>query len=402
MLILIVDDDNDIRILLSRTLQKWGHEVVSAKNGMEAWEILKREVINFVISDWMMPVMDGLELCKKIRTAAFPRYVYVILLTAKDEKDELVKGMEAGADDFVVKPFNKGELNVRIRAGERILKLEHDLEEHNIKLKEVNKNLKKAYSVISKDLEAAATIQKSLLPASALTLSGFKFDWLFSPCSFVAGDIFNFFHLDDHHIGFYLLDVAGHGIPAAMTSVTLSRILSPSPYTVRPLKIFIPDPPHYEIASPEIAIRELNMRFQSEKDAMQYFTMVYGIIDTKTSNVQITLAGHPSPVCLRRDGQALFIGSGGFPVGMLPDVEYEVENIELQKGDRLFLYSDGVTECTNEDMEQFSEKRLMNMLKEKKPYSLRDLLADLEKSLYRWKGKSEFYDDITLLAVEKI
>ncbi|HXG31528.1 MAG TPA: response regulator, partial [Thermodesulfobacteriota bacterium] len=128
MRILIVDDDNDSRFLLMQTLRRLGHEVISAVNGVEAWEVLEREEIGFIISDWMMPRMDGLELCRRIRAARFPRYIYVILLTAKDNKNELIEGMKAGADDFLVKPFNVGELDVRIKAGERVLRLERDLE----------------------------------------------------------------------------------------------------------------------------------------------------------------------------------------------------------------------------------------------------------------------------------
>ncbi|MFQ5771491.1 MAG: PleD family two-component system response regulator, partial [bacterium] len=198
MRILIADDHADTRLLLSRFLKKWGHEVMVAKDGAEAWEILQKLPINFVISDWIMPNMDGLELCKRIRAANFQRYIYIILLTAKNAKDELVVGMEAGADDFMVKPFNKGELKVRIRAGERILKLEKDLDERNQKLSEV-------YAVIRKDLQAAAELQKSFLPDATVSFNGLKFEWLFLPCTFVAGDIFNFFALDEKNVGFYLL-----------------------------------------------------------------------------------------------------------------------------------------------------------------------------------------------------
>ncbi len=402
MRILIVDDDDDIRVLLSRILQKWGHDVISASDGVEAWEILQKDHVNFVISDWMMPKMDGLELCERIRDANLSRYIYVILLTGKDEKNDLIKGLGAGADDFVVKPFNKGELNVRIRAGERILKLEQDLEEHNESLREANEKLKKAYGVISKDLDSAAKMQKSLLPDAALNLSGIKFDWIFCPSMFIAGDILNFFNLDSHHICFYLLDVAGHGIPAAMLSVTLSKILSPSPQMGRPLKHFIPETQHYEITPPAIALEELNRRFQNEKDAMQYFTMVYGIIDTRNGKVRITQAGHPSPIFLSRNTKGTLVGTGGFPVGMLPDVDYKEQTVDLSPGDRLFVYSDGVTECTNSKMEQFSEEQLIRLLEEWKYLPLREVLSRLEQRLNLWKDNGEFKDDVSLLAIEKV
>lgn len=395
MRILIVDDDDDIRILLSRTLNKWGHEVIPASNGAEAWNILNKGLINFVISDWMMPKMDGIELCKRIRNANFDRYVYVILLTAREEKHDLVKGMESGADDFVVKPFNKGELNVRIRAGERILKLERDLEKRNKKLSE-------AYSIISKDLETAANMQKSLLPDASLTISEFVFDWLFCPCSFVAGDIFNFFNLDDDHICFYMLDVAGHGVSAAMLSVTLSKILTPSHQISQPLKHFVPVPPHYEITPPGMVMHELNKRFQNGNDAMEYFTMIYGVIDAKNGKIRMTQAGHPSPIYFQYGAKAKFIGTGGFPVGMISDVDYDEQVIDFKTGDRLFVYSDGITECTNTQKEQFSEEYLVQVLEKWKHLPLKELLSRLEQLLIDWKGSRDYEDDVSLLAIERI
>ena len=127
MKILIVDDDEDSRGLLQRFLTLLGHEVVAAENGEKAWDLVKTLEIRFVISDWMMPVMNGLELCQRIRSADLPFYCYVMLLTAKGTKEALIEGMSAGADDFLAKPFNREELEVRVRAGERVVGLEQKL-----------------------------------------------------------------------------------------------------------------------------------------------------------------------------------------------------------------------------------------------------------------------------------
>lgn len=396
MRILIVDDDKVIRLLLSKIVQKWGHEVVLAADGAEAWDILQKEEICFIITDWMMPGMNGLELCRRIRDAGFSHYIYIIMLTGKESKNELVEGMEAGADDFVVKPFTKDELKVRIKAGERIIRLEKDLAEQN-------KKLSKAYMVIKKDLEAAAKIQASLLPKSASNILGVQFDWMFLPSTFVAGDIFNYFRLDENHVGFYVLDVAGHGIPAALLSVTLSKVLSPMNLHDSLLKHFIPEPPHYEITAPAMVVQDLNDRFQTDIDTMQYFTMIYGVIDTVNGQTRITQAGHPNPIFLiKKERKVTFIGSGGFPVGMLPDVDYEEHQISLNRGDRLVLYSDGITECINKNKEQFSEERLMKLLIEGVDLPLQELKNKIEQSLRHWKGGNDFEDDVTLLAMEMV
>jgi signal transduction histidine kinase len=134
--VLIAEDEPVSRRLLQGCLEKWGHEVDAATTGGEAWRRFEAGSYPLVISDWMMPEMDGLELVQRIRGSGRPGYVYVILLTARAQKADVVQGMEAGADDFVTKPFDREELRARVRAGERILHLEHSLAEQNRVLRE--------------------------------------------------------------------------------------------------------------------------------------------------------------------------------------------------------------------------------------------------------------------------
>jgi two-component system, NtrC family, sensor kinase len=125
--ILIADDDPVSRRLLQSYLQKWGYEVTAAGDGAEAWRLFEGDCFPMVITDWMMPELDGSGLIRRIRASQRPGYVYAMLLTAKSQKEDLVEGMEAGADDFLTKPFDRDELRVRLRAGERIIRLEHHL-----------------------------------------------------------------------------------------------------------------------------------------------------------------------------------------------------------------------------------------------------------------------------------
>ena len=393
MHILIADDNLPSRKLLAKLLEKLGYEVFLASDGREAWDILQNYNISFVITDWMMPVMDGLELCKNIRNAEFSHYIYVVILTSKEEKSEMIEGLEAGADDFIVKPFDKDELFVKIRTGERILELEKSKEEQNRRLKE-------AYTTIKNDLEAAAKIQKSLLPKSDSRISGIEFDWLFMPAAFIAGDIFNYFWLVDNYIGFYLLDVAGHGIPSALLSITLSRYLSPEEPSKNPLKKYKNTPPYYEFTQPKDLVLDLNTRFQADDDSMQYFTMIYGVINTNTGKVKITQAGHPSPIIARKDGDISMIGSGGFPVGIFPDATYEEHEFFLENGDRFIMFSDGILECPDEKENRFSTENLLNIIKRKSKSPLHNLISDLETSLREWNVGEDFKDDISLLAFE--
>lgn len=139
--ILIAEDDLISRRLLQKTLEEWGYTVIPADNGQKAWDIFVKEEIKFVIADWMMPGMDGIELCRKIRSLKKSGYVYFIILTGKDRKEDIIEGLAAGADDYLAKPFDREELKVRVKAGERIIRLEKELIEKNETLQILNKKL---------------------------------------------------------------------------------------------------------------------------------------------------------------------------------------------------------------------------------------------------------------------
>ena len=155
MRVLIAEDDAMSRRLLQILLEQWGHEVVAAESGVEAWERLEKEAFPILITDWMMPVMDGPELIHRVRSTDRLKYTYIILLTAKAQKEDLVHGMESGADDYVIKPFDRDELRVRLRAGERIVGLEQTLEGQNRELRAIREDLESR--VHSRTLDLART-----------------------------------------------------------------------------------------------------------------------------------------------------------------------------------------------------------------------------------------------------
>ncbi len=398
MRILVVDDDPSVQRIIAAMLGRWNYEVILASDGLEAWEILQQQEVRFVISDWMMPGLTGPELCRRVRAAEFVNYVYLILLTGREDKLSLIEGMDAGADDFLVKPVYREELRVRIRAGERILRLEWQLEERNRHLNEINHTLADAYATIRHDLESAAAMQKALLPPP-LRRPGVTVDWLFQPSSFVAGDMFDYFIMDEQRLSFYQLDVAGHGVPAALLSFTLQRVLSRGAVEQR---LRQQDANLDAAAIPPRVVAKLNQRFQSGIDPLLYFTLIYGHLDWRSGRVCLTQAGHPNPLWLHRaDRRAEWVGGGGFPVGMLPDLAYDAITFELAFGDRLFLYSDGITECVNAHGEQFSEARLRQLLEATADQPAATVAVHVGQALREWKGDDKHQDDITLLILER-
>ena len=178
MKVLIAEDDMVSGLVLERTLQRWGYEVIKTKNGEEAWEKFQAEPVSLVITDWMMPQMDGVELCRRIRQMSLEHYTYVILLSAKSQKIELVEGMNAGADDFMTKPFDSAELQVRLRAGERLLDLEHSLTERQLEIEAANQELQRSVDrqrlvnqllgSLTSSLDFEVVLQEAVVPLQAL------------------------------------------------------------------------------------------------------------------------------------------------------------------------------------------------------------------------------------------
>lgn len=392
MKVLIAEDDRISRRMLQRRLEQWGHEVVAAADGLEAWEIFQKDEFSIVVSDWMMPEMDGLELVRKIRAAGKAGYVFVILLTAKSDKEDIILGMEAGADDFLSKPFDQGELRVRLRAGERIIELEQSLAQRNQLLEQANRRMKH-------DLDAAAKVQQSLLPTSAPKVPGAEFAWSFRPCDELAGDFLNLFPLDDQHVGMYVVDVSGHGVAASLLSVTISRVLTPQPSMSSLLVKPAEGPNGHRIVSPDQVAGELNRRFQMEESGDRYFTIAYGILNTRTRVFRYVSAGHPQIVLLSPGEEPRFLRLGGMAIGWVPDAEYEEHSVQLARGDRLCIYSDGVPEAMSPDLEQFGDDRMNDALLKHRLLPLDASVVSLMRDVEQWCGKTGPRDDVSILAL---
>jgi sigma-B regulation protein RsbU (phosphoserine phosphatase) len=279
-----------------------------------------------------------------------------------------------------------------------VLNLEQGLADKNRELAGINNRLQSAYQLIENDLKAASWMQERLLPSVSPQAHGVKCEWHLQPSNYIAGDIFNFFPVDDQQVGFYLLDVSGHGVPAAMLSVALSVVLTPDAIHGSPLKRYDRTTGVFEAVSPADAIVELNRRFQSKDD--RYFTMIYGLLDTQASVLRVAQAGHPSPVLIKPGKGLQILGEGGMPVGLWPEIEFDSFEIPICCGDRLVLYSDGVTDCANQEGEVFGEQRLMAYLERAAGYPLAAIPAGLHKEISAWRGTADLGDDVSLLTIE--
>ena len=391
--VLIVEDSLVYRRLLSRMLTQWGYRVSEAENGIVALSILETQPVSMVISDWEMPEMDGLTLCREIRGRQLGHYIYFILLTARENPNDLTQGFDAGVDDFLSKPVEQSELRARLHAGTRILSLEATLAARNTHLSE-------ALRQIEQDLEVAARIQHSVLPAHQQCYGDYFSDWLFLPSAWVSGDIFNVFPLDNH-LGFYCVDVSGHGVGAAMMSLAVARQFLHG----RTVERFLLDGDK-GVVSPAEVVRILNERFCSdEAEIVSYFTLIYGVINLTSGEGRLCQAGHPTPFIVTPHGQIRTVGEGGAPVGLMPHLSWTDVSFTLAPGERLCLFSDGIIECENLAGEQFGQERLQTCIQDSIAQAPDDLLQQLGQHLIRWRSgenteQHAMADDVSLLIIE--
>ncbi|HWR51562.1 MAG TPA: SpoIIE family protein phosphatase [Bryobacteraceae bacterium] len=267
-------------------------------------------------------------------------------------------------------------------------------------LQEANAQLEAASRSIKRDLDAAAAVQRSLLPAVLPEIPGIRFAWRFCPCQELAGDFLNVLPLDDHHVGLYILDVSGHGVAAALLSVTLSHVLSLVPDRSVLYQPIAETPGKYCLATPSAVLRRLNTQFRIGPRTSQYFTMIYGVLDARTREFRYVRAGHPRPLYVHAGGAPRILESGGLPVGLLPNASYEELTVKLEPGDRLYFATDGLTEAENTAGQEFGTARLLDAIARNRDRGLDESLGALESYVEHWCAPARPADDVAMLAIE--
>jgi sigma-B regulation protein RsbU (phosphoserine phosphatase) len=397
--VLVVDDSKLQRRIVSLSLKKWGFNVTEAASGLEALEICKKQAIDLVISDWIMPEMDGLEFCKEFRKLDRDRYGYFILLTSKNEKNDVALGLDIGADDFLSKPVNSAELKARIRAGTRVLDMEQRLIDQNETVANALEELQYLYEEINKDLAEAEKLQQSLIPVRNLEIGSGELSLLFQSCGHVGGDLVGFFTFSETRLGMYSIDVSGHGISSALLTARLAGYLSA--YNKEQNVAFDRlGNGEYVHRAPDAIAKALNKLMIEELETEHYFTLVFADIDLATGHVQMVQAGHPHPVVFNPESGVKYLGNGGPPIGLMPDLEFESFELTLKPGDRLFLYSDGLTECQNKSDDLLDEVGLSNILKKHISGSGPEFLNDVMWELTAFAEERPFVDDVSAILFE--
>lgn len=399
--ILVVDDSLAQAQALSMMLRRWGFDVKQAYSGQAALALCQTWAPDVIVSDWMMPEMSGLDFCRAFRALPDQGYAYFILLTAKNTTAELALGLDAGADDFTTKPVNSTELRARINAGARIAAMQKELSTKNAQISKVIKELQDAHHRIDTDLRQARKIQQALVPTRHQSFGRVNVSLMLHPCGHVGGDMSGMFSPDGQTLGFYNIDVSGHGITSAMMIARVTGYLSPH-FLAENLALRRQDEGRYALRSPEEIASILNKRLLRDAGVVEYLTMAFGALDIETGRVALVQAGHPPPLLLRADGTAGFLGNGGMPVGLMDGADYCKIEAQLHPGDRLLLYSDGFSECIMKNGEQLGEDGFLDMV-QRIPEGTKgiEFLDDLYWSLMEGSVQSdETEDDVSATLVE--
>jgi len=452
--VLIAEDSRIQAKMLRKKLEAAGYTVRWAENGKLGIEMTREQRPAIIISDIEMPEMTGYEFCESVKSDAQLKTIPFILLSTLSEAEDIIRGLHVGADNYVTKPYDpeyllsrvsdllstplgddddETELQVKlagkeytVKAGkQQVLNLlvstfenavgknrelvaanqdlslaRDQLKEWNKDLATLNSELENKNQKMAHDLAAAAKIQQSLLPSGTPDIPSVQLAWTYSPCDELAGDFLNFFPLDDRHLAAFVVDVSGHGVASSLLAVTVGRVMTPmvssSSLLVKPSD----DESGKRIVSPAEVAYELNNRFPMEDQGNLYFTMVYGVLDKQTQEFKFVSAGHPNVVHVPAGGKPKLIETADMAIGWIEDTEFEEHSLQLAPGDRIYLYSDGVPEAMDHDLEEFGDDRMLESLTKSSNEPVNVSTQQLLDAVHEWCVINGPKDDVSILGID--
>lgn len=379
--ILVVDDNDMNRDMLSRRLIRQGHTVESAVNGRDALDRMAAEPFDLVLLDIMMPEMNGYEVLEHLRADEDLRHVPVILISALDDVESVIKGIEKGADDHLPKPFNAHILQARVGA---------------CLAKKRLRDREQLYArALAREIDIGREIQAGFFPYDLPTPGGWGLAARFHPARSVAGDFYDAFPLDDgRRIGLVVADVCGKGVGAALFMAlfrTLIRALAD--------RILSAD------GDPEEQVRRLISAVNdyiatTHERANMFATIFLAVLDPATGEIVYVNGGHDAPVITSSGGITAILPPTGPAVGMLPGMAFASARATVAPGETFVVFTDGVIDARAGDGAVFSQERLLDLL-EHPADSAAGTLDQIESVLHHHTGDTQPFDDITLLALRR-
>ena len=378
--ILVVDDDEINITILQIQLEAKGYVVLTATSVSEALELIASNPPDLVLLDIQMPRMDGFEVCRRIRADESTQFVPVVMVTALRDTADRIQSIQAGADDFISKPFDGHEIVARVGSLLRIKEYRDELEAHNARLKA--------------ELEMARQVQEILMPQNGLVdLAGFRIVSHSTPEIEVGGDFFDFWEIEPGRLGIFISDVMGHGVSAALVAVFMKTVVG-------------------EIRDrmgndPGLLLTTLNARFNNTISSQMFMfaTAFYAVIDLPNETISCANAGHPYPLLIHRHHgtcELLCQGVAGKGLGLLANSIYETANYDFNRCSRMLLYTDGAYEARNPEREEFGERRLEETAVQETDESGGALVSRLLGSIEKFRNGIPTDDDLTFVAVDVV
>jgi sigma-B regulation protein RsbU (phosphoserine phosphatase) len=369
--VLVADDSQANRDVLVKYLSREGHAVVAVADGLAAVEAVVGQAFDVVLLDMIMPGMNGDEVLKTIKADPRLRSLPVIMISALDALDSIVRCIEAGAEDYLPKPFNRVLLRARIGAC---------LEKK--RLREVELSYLKA---VEKELTIAREVQRSILPKAFPAHHALVGHGLMDPAREVGGDFYDFFALDDDRIGIAVGDVSGKGVPAAVYMAMVRTQL-------RATALFG--------LSPAECLCRLNEQLSTDNAEGMFVSLFYGIVHCPTGIFTYANGGHNWPILLRADGRVEWLrGTDDLLVGVLYGSDYHNATVTLAQGDGLFIYTDGVVEAIDPAEDEFGKHGLTAVLAGKAEVLPAALCDGVLAAVRAFEGGQPHSDDLTCVAV---
>ncbi len=395
--VLVVDDSRAQQVLLGKMLRAWGYDVTACGSGADALALCGKRHFDLVLSDWIMPGMDGAAFCRALRAQAGDSYSYFILLTSRSDAQAVAEGLDVGADDFLSKPVAPEELRARISAGARLLDMQRRLRVQNRKVTATLDELRGLYSALDRDLKQARRLQQSLVRERRVVFDGAQLSLLLRPSGHVGGDMVGWFPISRTRAGFYAIDVAGHGVTSALMCARLAGLFAGGGDGQN---IALAGAEVGTAVAPDAVAARMNRLLLSEFDTEHYCTLCYADADLSTGQVQMVQAGHPHPLVQRADGRIEFVGQGGLPVGLIDGAGFETVAVTLAPGDRLLAYSDGISESAGKTGQELGTDGLEKLVGRLKGLRGNAMLDALLWELVRRNGSDDFADDISGVMLE--
>ena len=377
--ILVVDDEPDLEHLvrqrMRREIRSGQYSFMFAQNGVEALEVLSEEQdIDMVLTDINMPRMDGLTLLEQIPKV--DPNIRSVIVSAYGDMKNIRTAMNRGAFDFITKPIDFEDMKVTIQRTLHHLELWRDALESRDKL-----------VALQNELSVANKMQQSILPTSFPSGRGFEIFGSMKPARDVGGDFFDVLSLEDGRIGLVVADVSDKGVPAALFMMSSRTLLKGAAIG---------------LDAPGKVLSEVNQLLQEENDAAMFVTVFYATFDPESGELTYANGGHNTPLVVHADGSSTVIPpTGGIALGVVPDFTYEESSMTLQPGDRVVLYTDGVTEAENDHSDQFGLERLCEVFTSGTPTDARATNEAVFDAVEAFAGEAPQFDDVTCLTLRR-